>query len=76
MKIAITTGGFDMDAPVERRFGRASGFLVVDTATGVTQYLDNREEGAAGQRAGIRVYTGVTGGWKGNPDGTPGGTVR
>lgn len=55
MKIAITTSGFDMDAPVEGRFGRARGFLLVDTETGATQCLDNREAGAAGQGAGIQA---------------------
>jgi predicted Fe-Mo cluster-binding NifX family protein len=94
MKIAITTSGFDMDAPVDVRFGRARGFLTVDTETGNARYLENREGTSAGQgagiqaarlmaadgvqvvltghcgpnafralqAAGIRVYTGVTGG--------------
>ena len=55
MKLAITTGGADMDALVEVRFGRATGFVVVETDTGNFQYLDNSEASSAGQGAGIQA---------------------
>lgn len=55
MKIAITTSGFNMDAPVDIRFGRARGFVAVDMDTGDFQYLDNSEAGGAGQGAGIQA---------------------
>ena len=55
MKIAITTSGFNMDAPVDIRFGRARGFAVVEMDTGDFRYLDNSEAGGAGQGAGIQA---------------------
>jgi predicted Fe-Mo cluster-binding NifX family protein len=55
MKIAITTSGFDMDAPADVRFGRARGFLIVDTETGNARYLEDREGVSAGQGAGIQA---------------------
>ncbi len=33
MKIAFTTSGKDMSAPMDPRFGRAAGFLIYDTET-------------------------------------------
>lgn len=55
MKIAITTSGFNMDAPVDTRFGRARGFAVVETETGDFRYLDSSEAGGAGQGTGIQA---------------------
>jgi predicted Fe-Mo cluster-binding NifX family protein len=55
VNIAITTSGFDMDAPVDVRFGRAKGFLIVETETGNARYLENREGVNAGQGAGIQA---------------------
>jgi len=55
MKIAITTSGFNMDAPVDVRFGRARGFAVVEMDTGNFQYLDNSEASSAGQGGGIQA---------------------
>ncbi len=55
MKLAITTSGTDLDAPVDIRFGRARGFVVVEMDTGSFQYLDNSEASSAGQGAGIQA---------------------
>ena len=55
MKLAITTSGTDLDAPVDIRFGRARGFAVVEMDTGNFQYLDNSEASSAGQGAGIQA---------------------
>ena len=55
MKLAVTAGGRELDSPVDIRFGRAGGFLVVDTETGEVEYLDNAEASDAGQGAGIQA---------------------
>lgn len=54
MKIAFTTAGKDLAAPIDRRFGRAPGFLVVDTETGTTSYESNEQNLNAAQGAGIQ----------------------
>jgi NTP pyrophosphatase (non-canonical NTP hydrolase) len=51
MKLAVTAGGRELDSPVDIRFGRAGGFLVVGTETGKVEYLDNAEASGAGQGA-------------------------
>jgi predicted Fe-Mo cluster-binding NifX family protein len=52
MKIAVTVQGPGLDAPVDVRFGRAAGFLVVETESGETTYLDNGAGAGAAQGAG------------------------
>ncbi len=55
MKLAITTQGADLSAPVDPRFGRARRFLVVDTETNEFQAVDNAQNLNAPQGAGIQA---------------------
>ena len=55
MKVAIASSGRDLSAPLDPRFGRAAGFLIVDTATGKTTYEPNRQNLNAPQGAGIQA---------------------
>ncbi len=55
MKVAVTVQGRDLDAAVDPRFGRAAGFLIVDTASGALEYLDNTSGIGAAQGAGIEA---------------------
>ena len=55
MKLAVTARGRELDSPVDVRFGRTGGFLVVDIETGNFEYLDNSEASGAGQGAGIQA---------------------
>jgi len=59
MKIAITTSGTDLDAPVDPRFGRARSFVIYDTESGQWSVLDNAQNLAAAQGAGIQAATAV-----------------
>jgi predicted Fe-Mo cluster-binding NifX family protein len=59
MKVAITTSGRDLSAPLDRRFGRAAGFLIVDTETGETAYESNDQNLNAAQGAGIQAAQNV-----------------
>lgn len=52
MKIAITATGSSLDDAVDPRFGRASGFLIVDVDTMETTHLPN-DALKASQGAGI-----------------------
>lgn len=54
MKIAFTTSGIDMTAPMDPRFGRAAHFLVYDTDQGNYVVIDNDNVDAA-QGAGIKA---------------------
>jgi predicted Fe-Mo cluster-binding NifX family protein len=54
MKIAITTGGTDLDAPVDPRFGRAQRFLIYDTEANDFALVDNAQNLQAPQGAGIQ----------------------
>jgi len=54
MRVAISVQGSDMSATVDPRFGRAQGFLVVNSETGDFEYLENPNIGAAGG-AGIQT---------------------
>ena len=55
MKVAVSAHGPDLSAPVEVRFGRAPGFVIVDTESGNVEHVDNREAAGAGQGAGIQA---------------------
>jgi len=59
VKIAITTSGADLDAPVDPRFGRAKAFILYDTDTGEWSVLDNAQNLNAAQGAGIQAATTV-----------------
>lgn len=54
MKIAISVQGSDMSASIDPRFGRARGFLIVDSESGNHEYLDNPNIDASGG-AGIQT---------------------
>jgi len=54
MKIAFTTAGQDLSAPLDTRFGRAPGFLIVDSETKETTYESNEQNLNAAQGAGIQ----------------------
>jgi predicted Fe-Mo cluster-binding NifX family protein len=54
MKIAISTEGKDLTSIVDQRFGRAKGFLVYDTESNESVYVDNKQNLEAAQGAGIQ----------------------
>jgi predicted Fe-Mo cluster-binding NifX family protein len=55
MKIALTTSGETLDAPMDVRFGRAPKFLVYDTDKNTFDVIDNRESLQADQGAGVQT---------------------
>jgi predicted Fe-Mo cluster-binding NifX family protein len=55
MKIAFTTSGETLDAPLDVRFGRAPKFLVYDTERNTFEVIDNRQSLNAAQGAGIQA---------------------
>lgn len=59
MKVAITSSGCDLSAPLDPRFGRAAGFLLVDTDTGIVMYQTNEQNLNAAQGAGIQTAQNV-----------------
>jgi len=59
MKIAITTSGKNLDAPVDPRVGRAKSFVIYDTDSGKWSVLDNAQNLNAAQGAGIQAATSV-----------------
>ena len=54
MKVAISTEGKDHTSVVDPRFGRAKGFLVYDTESEESVYVDNKQNLEAAQGAGIQ----------------------
>lgn len=54
MKIAITTTGGDLDAPIDTRFGRAPKFLIYNTDDGTHHVINNTQNLNAAQGAGIQ----------------------
>ena len=54
-KIAFSTSGEGLDAPLDTRFGRAPRFLVYDLDTGAFEVIDNRQSLNAAQGAGIQA---------------------
>ncbi len=62
MKIAFTTSGTGLDAPMDARFGRAAKFLVYDTETATFQVIDNSQNLNAAQGAGIQAAQTVASG--------------
>ena len=55
MKIAFTTSGETLDAPMDARFGRAPKFLVYDTDKNTFEVIENRQGVQAAQGAGIQA---------------------
>lgn len=58
-KIAVSCDGPDLDNPVESRFGRAAGFMIVDPETLEFEYLDNGSSQAMARGAGIQAAENV-----------------
>ena len=59
MKIAFSTSGNDLNAPLDKRFGRAAKFLVYDTETQAFTLVDNTQNMSAAQGAGIQAAQNV-----------------
>jgi predicted Fe-Mo cluster-binding NifX family protein len=54
MKIAFTTSGETLEAPLDSRFGRAPKFLLYDLEKDYYELIDNRQNLDAEQGAGIQ----------------------
>ncbi|MDD3029362.1 MAG: NifB/NifX family molybdenum-iron cluster-binding protein [Alphaproteobacteria bacterium] len=54
MKIALTSTGRNLEAPLDARFGRCAQFLIYDTDNKDVTVLDNKNAGAA-QGAGLKA---------------------
>jgi predicted Fe-Mo cluster-binding NifX family protein len=55
MRLALTTSGETLEAPLDPRFGRAPRFLVFDTDTTAFEIVDNRAGLESAQGAGIQA---------------------
>jgi predicted Fe-Mo cluster-binding NifX family protein len=55
VKVAFTTSGNDLNAPLEVRFGRTRNFLIYDLETSTFTVIDNRQFLDAAQGAGIQA---------------------
>jgi predicted Fe-Mo cluster-binding NifX family protein len=54
VKLALTTSGNDLNAPLDSRFGRAAKFLIYDLESGTCEVVDNQQNLNAAQGAGIQ----------------------
>jgi predicted Fe-Mo cluster-binding NifX family protein len=54
VKVAFTTSGSDLSAPLDNRFGRAARFLVYDLDANTFTVIDNQQNLNAAQGAGIQ----------------------
>jgi predicted Fe-Mo cluster-binding NifX family protein len=54
VKVAFTTSGDDLDAPLDSRFGRAPKFLIYDLDTNTSLLIDNKQNLNAAQGAGVQ----------------------
>jgi len=54
MKIAVSTKGTSLDSQVDPRFGRTAGFILYDSDSGDTTYLDNSPQRNLSQSTGIK----------------------
>jgi len=61
MKLIVTSQGPEATDPVDPRFGRAPYFLMCDIETGQFTALDNRDQAAAVQGAGVQAAQIVAG---------------
>jgi len=55
VKVALTTSGKTLNAPLESRFGRAPRFVVYDTTNNTFEVVDNHQSLTAAQGAGIQA---------------------
>lgn len=53
MKIALTTSGNDLQAPLDPRFGRAPNYLVYDLEGSTFELIDNQKSQESSHGAGI-----------------------
>jgi len=60
VKVAVTSSGDGLGAPIDPRFGRAAKFILVDTETGSVQVEDNTQNLNAAQGAGIQAAQNVS----------------
>lgn len=60
MKIAVTSTGKSLDAPLDPRFGRAAYILVVDLGTLAFEVIDNDANVNAFKGAGIQAASSVS----------------
>jgi len=61
MRIAVSAKGADLDSPVDERFGRARGFMLVDGETWASEHIPNTRNLEAAQGAGIQAARLVAG---------------
>ena len=61
MKIVVTSRGADLESRIDPRFGRAACFLLVDTASGAHEVVDNAQNLNAVQGAGVQAGQTVAG---------------
>lgn len=54
-KIAVSSEGPNLDGPVDPRFGRAAGFIIVDPDTMADEYVENSASQGMAQGAGIQT---------------------
>jgi predicted Fe-Mo cluster-binding NifX family protein len=59
MKIAFSTSGESLEAPLDSRFGRAPNFLLYDLESGLARLVDNGVSRASSQGAGIQAADSV-----------------
>jgi predicted Fe-Mo cluster-binding NifX family protein len=57
MKIAVSAKATGLDCPVDERFGRAHGFVLVDPETWAFEDVPNAQNLEAAQGAGIQAAT-------------------
>jgi len=55
VKLALTTSGETLEAPLDPRFGRAPRFLVFETDTSAFEIVDNRTGVEAAHGAGVQA---------------------
>lgn len=55
MKVAFSTSGETLEAPLDERFGRAPKFLVYDLEAEKFEIIDNRQNVEASQGAGVQA---------------------
>ncbi|MBI4725703.1 NifB/NifX family molybdenum-iron cluster-binding protein [candidate division TA06 bacterium] len=60
MKIAFSTSGDDLNAPLDSRFGRTPKFLIYDLENKSFEIIDNKQNLNAAQGAGIQSATTVS----------------
>jgi predicted Fe-Mo cluster-binding NifX family protein len=55
VKVAFTTSGKTLDAPMDPRFGRAAGYIMYDTDNETFEAVDNQQVLNSAQGAGIQA---------------------